>query len=316
MTSPDVDHWRQAMAEEYHSLIKNHTWTLTPLPLQRSAVECKWTYKHKYHTDDTIARYKARLVAKGYSQQPGIDFTETYSPVVCSDSIRAVLSIIAVNDLELRQFDITTAFLNGSLREEIFMRQPVGFIDPDHPHSICHLHKSIYGLRQASRVWNTMFADSLKRNKLQPTTKDPCVYVSQDSPRVNLLIFVDDGLICCSDASHIDNILQQMNSVFHMKDDDLDIYLGLRIHRDRINRTLFLDQHLYIERQILKYGFADAKPINIPADPNLILSWHMDPDTHKNDNFPFQEAIGSLNFAQTCTHPNISYALSAAGQFA
>jgi hypothetical protein len=106
-----------------------------------------------------------------------------------------------------------------------------------------------------------------------------------------------------------------MNSVFQVKDDTPNVYIGLCICRQCATRTLFVDQQLYVNMQLAKYGFLDANPINIPADPNLILSWHMDPETDKINIFPFQEAIGSLNFAQTETCPDISYALSVVGQF-
>jgi hypothetical protein len=109
------------MNEEFNSLIANHTWSLTTLPQHRTAIECKWTYKLKFHDDGSIARYKARLVAKGYSQRRGIDFFETYSLVVCMDSIRVIFSIVVADNLEMCQFDIAIAFLNRTLQEEIFI---------------------------------------------------------------------------------------------------------------------------------------------------------------------------------------------------
>jgi hypothetical protein len=120
------------------------------------------------------------------------------------------------------------------------MQQPIGYKDPAHSQRVCRLHKSLYGLRQASRVWNSTFTDFLKHN-LKPTTKDPCVYVSSDQPRVILLIFVDDGLICCADPKRISHILRQMNGTFQVKDGDPDVYIGLCIRHDRANHTLSVD---------------------------------------------------------------------------
>jgi hypothetical protein len=114
-TGPDQAQWQQAMQDEYNSPLQNQTWSITNLSQGRNIVDCKWTYKLKFHADGTFSRYKARLVAKGYSQRPGIDFFETYFPVVCVDSIRIILSIAAVDNLDIRQFDIATAFLNGTL---------------------------------------------------------------------------------------------------------------------------------------------------------------------------------------------------------
>jgi hypothetical protein len=112
---PDQAQWQQAMQDEYNSLLQNQTWSITNLPQGRNVVDRKWTYKLKFHVDGIVARFKSRLVAKGYSQRPGIDFFETYFPVVCVDSIRIILSIAAVDNLDIRQFDIATAFLNGTL---------------------------------------------------------------------------------------------------------------------------------------------------------------------------------------------------------
>ena len=172
------------MDDKYKLLIQNQTWSLTPLPKGCTAANYKWTYKLKFYVDGSIARYKARLVAKGYTHQvqPGINFFETYSLVVCMDSFRIILSIVAANNLELHQFDIAKAFLNGTFNEEIYMRQPIGFEDQAHPNHVCHLQKSLYGLCQASCVWNSTFTNFLKANNLKPTNKDPCVYVSNDQP--------------------------------------------------------------------------------------------------------------------------------------
>jgi hypothetical protein len=125
----DSDSWMVAMESEMESLHKNGTWDLVPAPKGKKPVKCKWVYKLKeaVHPGDK-PRYKARLVAKGYSQMPGIDYTDIYSPVVKHTSIRALLGLVASNDYELEQLDVTTAFLNGELEEEIFMQQPEGFV--------------------------------------------------------------------------------------------------------------------------------------------------------------------------------------------
>jgi hypothetical protein len=115
ITCDEHHHWQQAMDEEFNSQTKNNTWSLIELPPHRNVVQCKWTYKLKFNANGSITRYKARLVAKGFSQRHGIDYFETYSPMVCMDSICVILSIVAVDNLELRQFDIATAFLNGTL---------------------------------------------------------------------------------------------------------------------------------------------------------------------------------------------------------
>ena len=138
------------MKEEYDSLIENKTWTIEKLPPDRKAIGCKWTYKVKEKSDGTIDRYKARLVAKGYSQLNGIDYDETFSPVVKFETLRYLLCFASANNYEIHQMDVTTAFLNGNLSEEIFMKQPEGFVIKDKEDHVCKLKKSLYGLKHGT----------------------------------------------------------------------------------------------------------------------------------------------------------------------
>ena len=131
MTSPESEKWRSAMEDKYMSLLKNKTWILADLPPGRKAIKCKWVYKLKTNQNGTIAKFKARLVAKGFTQIHGVDFDQTFSPVVKYESIRAILAFVAHLDMEMVQFDIRTAFLYGSLEEEIYMHQPLGYASKD-----------------------------------------------------------------------------------------------------------------------------------------------------------------------------------------
>jgi hypothetical protein len=134
-------------------------------------------------------------VACGFTQRYGIDYTETFSPVAKFDSIKTLLSIVAVEDLALTQFDVKIAFLHGLLDEEIYMVQPPYFEDATRPNHVYRLRKSIYRLRQASRVWNRRFTEFLAKHHLVATPHDPCVYRSTIQSPILLAIFVDDGLI-------------------------------------------------------------------------------------------------------------------------
>eukprot|EP00253_Pinus_taeda_P027350 PITA_27350 len=129
------------MNEEYHSLLANDTWDLVPLPKGRKLVRCKWVYRTKYGPDGEVDKHKARLVAKGFSQVEGIDYTETFSPVAKMNSIRFVLSLAASLKWEVHQMDVKSAFLHGDLHEEIYMEQPIGFIQTDS--SLCQSNSSI-----------------------------------------------------------------------------------------------------------------------------------------------------------------------------
>lgn len=143
------DHWRKAMSEEINSHVQNHTWDLVNPSNVSYVVGCRWVFTIKRRPNGSIERYKARLVAKGYTQRPGIDYQETFSLVVKPATIRVVLSTAVSKDWKMRQLDVNNTFLQGNLQEEVFMAQPIGFLDKDNPHAVCKLWKAVYGLKQA-----------------------------------------------------------------------------------------------------------------------------------------------------------------------
>jgi hypothetical protein len=144
---------RSAMHEEFQALVKNKTWHLIPPRPGLNIIDYKWIFKLKHKADGSIDRYKARLVAKGFKQQYGIDYDDTFSSVVKPTTIRVLLSIAVSRGWSLRQIDIQNAFLHGHLQEDVYMKQPPGFVDSTHPTYICKLDKSLYGLKRAPRAW-------------------------------------------------------------------------------------------------------------------------------------------------------------------
>jgi hypothetical protein len=146
-------HWEQTMIVEYESLIKNKTWTLVPLPPRKNLIGCKWVYKTKFTAEGQIEKYKARLAAKGFDQQEGIDYNETFSHVPKMNTIRTILYLVASYKWEIRQMDVKSTFLNGDLNEDIYMKQPHGFVTTKNSNLVCKLHKSLCGLKQAPRAW-------------------------------------------------------------------------------------------------------------------------------------------------------------------
>ena len=128
MRIPDSSKWMEAMEDEMRSMSANHVWDLENIPKGAKTMGCKWVYKIKYDSNGNVEKYKARLVAKGFTQREGIDYNQTFSPVSCKDSFRIIMALVAHFDLELHQINVKTTFLNGDLEENVYMKQPKGFI--------------------------------------------------------------------------------------------------------------------------------------------------------------------------------------------
>lgn len=154
------------MQSELAAMESNNAWTVVPLPPNKHTVGCRWVYKIKYNSDGSSERHKARLVAKGYTQQKGVDFTETFSPVAKLTTVKVLLALATQQHWHLCQLDVHHAFLHGDLHEEVYMDLPMGYHPKGEFHShthklVCKLHKSIYGLKQASRQWYSKFSQAL-----------------------------------------------------------------------------------------------------------------------------------------------------------
>lgn len=165
---------------EYDALVKNRTWHLVSPSSGHNIIDCKWVYKIKQKAGGSIDRYKAQLVAKGFKQHYGLDYEDTFSPVVKAATTRLIMSLAVSNNWSIRQLDVQNAFLHSVLEEEVFMRQPPGYEDPNYPHGVCKLDKSLYGLKQAPRAWYSRLSDKLLRLSFQASKADTSLFFSSD----------------------------------------------------------------------------------------------------------------------------------------
>ena len=191
--------WRRAMEDEFQALISNNNWTLVPRPPRANIVSGKWIFKHKFHADGSLDRYKARWVLRGFTQRPGVDFDETFSPVVKPATIRTVLSLAISMDWPIHQLDVNNAFLHGTLTETVYCSQPSGFVDPERPDHVCRLNKSLYGLKQAPRAWYSCFASHLQSMGFIEAKTDTSLFIyRRGTDTAYLLLYVDDIVLTAS----------------------------------------------------------------------------------------------------------------------
>ncbi|WVZ63449.1 hypothetical protein U9M48_013080 [Paspalum notatum var. saurae] len=189
--------WRRAMAKELAAIEENKTWTLTDLPADRRAIGLKWVFKVKRDEKGAVVRHKARLVVKGYSQQQGIDYDEVFAPVAHMEAIRLLVSLAAHEGWEVHHMDVKSAFLNGELKEEVFVEQPPGFLDPNIDHKVFKLHKALYGLHQAPRVWNHKLDESLISLGFKRSPSEHAIYCKEEGIEVKQST---EGISLCQKA--------------------------------------------------------------------------------------------------------------------
>jgi hypothetical protein len=315
LSSDAAEMWKLAMDEEIASLIANGTWSVEQLPDGVRPIPCKWVFKIKRDAQGNIERYKARLVAKGYQQVAGVDFDEVYAPVSKHSSLRALLSIVAMDDLELHQLDVKTAFLNGVLEEEIWLDQPPGF-EQGPAGTACRLKKALYGLKQAPRAWHTKLKHELEELGFVASDADPSLWVLHLNGRsVYVLAYVDDLLLAGKLLSDIQDVKGLLMSAFDARDlGEARHFIGMEILRDRSAKSLKLVQRQYAAEVVARFGLSDAKPAVVPLSAAVKLSRDGDEPLDVSV-FPYRELVGSLMYLAVCTRPDISQAVGALARY-
>jgi hypothetical protein len=297
------------MQDEYKALMSNRTWELVPRPPGANIVTGKWLFRHKFKADGTLDRYKARWVVRGFTQRPGVDFSETFSPVVKSATVRAVLAIAASRNWPVNQMDVNNAFLQGQLRERVYCQQPVGFVDDTRPDHVCLLDKSLYGLKQAPRAWYERFATHLRSLGFVAGKSDTSLFVlRRGHDTAYLLLYVDDVVLTASSAPLLRAIIDQLLAEFSMKDlGPLHYFLGIRVVRN--SSGFFLSQHTYAEDLLDRANMLDCRPVSTPVDTRAKLS--ADAGDPVADASEYRSIVGGLQYL-TMTRPDLSYAVQQA----
>jgi len=303
--------WVKAMDLELAALEHNNTWQLTSLPPGKKALSSKWVCRTKYKADGSVERFKARLVVRGFEQVKDKDYKHTFSPVAKLTTVRLFLAIATAKQWPLHQLDINNAFLHGYLDEEVYMLPPQGY-NLALPGQVCKLHRSLYGLKQASRQWNVEMTKFLINHGFTQSKSDYSLF-NRHTPAgfVFVLVYVDDLLITGNDALGITALKSHLHSTFTIKDLGLARYfLGIEIARSVAGTVL--NQRKYILDILQDAGLTGVKPAKFPLPKGLHLT--VDTGDLLSDPSSYRRLVGRLLYL-TLTRPDISYSVQHLSQF-
>ena len=309
--------WKKATDLEFKLLIENDTWDYVPLPKGKNIVGSKWVFKVKRDENGCIQRYKARLVPHGYTQAEGIDYSEVFSPVVQNTTIRSLLVLSNAKNWEVHQMDVETAFLQGKLKEEIYMQQLDSYISEEYPNHVCKVKKSIYGLKQSARCWNNAIDTFLKSSGYKQMKSDPCLYIKSIRDMngvikfVILSIHVDDILLFSNDSSMLSEEKKSIGSKFKTEDmGGVRHVLGMVIKRGKMT----ISQSKYLEGVLKRFGMEQCKPVSTPLERGKHFQELPDDENPTNVN-EYQKLMECLTYVTTATRPDLASAAGILSKF-
>jgi len=307
MRRPDANLWWEAFCDEIKAIIARETWILTTLPPGKRALPLRWVCRIKRDATNIFEKYKGRIVVKGYVQEAGLDFDETFAPVVRIDSVRTLFAIAAGKDLYIIQVDCQNAFLHSHSDFEIYVQQPEGFMDENRPDAVLLLNKALYGLKQAPRLWYLFLSEVILDMGFQVLETDTSIYIRED---ITLAVFVDDILItgpsvkaCNAVATEISRTVQVVNK------GEVRSFLGLNVVRNYEKHAISINQPGYIDYLLAKYNMTNAKSASTPFETGTKLRLATATDTLCNVKL-YQELTGSLNHLSVFSRPDITFAVS------
>ena len=329
---PDRDFWYNCALDEIRSLEENGTFTVRERRPGDRPIGARWVLRVKRKADGSIERYKGRVVAKGFSQCSGIDFDEVFSPTAKWAALRAIFALAALEDMEIESVDISSAFLNGELDEEITMEIFEGL------HEMCpelfkkssskrdsdwvlELNKALYGLKQGPRQWHKKLHEAMTGIGFLRVQCDNSIWVyAKDETRVIVPVYVDDMTIVARTKAQVKWVKDELKKCFKLRDlGPVSFFLGVQVMCNREKCTLCLSQHQAIIDMLAKFDMSDCNPVTTPLDPGHKLSVEQCPQTEADAllmrSVPYQEAVGTLMYLAIATRPDISYAVGVLSRF-
>jgi hypothetical protein len=324
---PDAKHWEPAAQAEFTQLEKLDTWDIVEAPPGASIIRCHYVLTLKRDAFNAIQKYKVRLVANGQTQVYGINYTDTYAPVVRHATLRVLLTLAATNDWEIHQADVKNAYLNAPLTETIYMAipefyekfssKPLPSVSPGR-RLVCKLKKGLYGTKQGGRTWYTKMRDTFISLGYTVLQADQAVFISRDKSTI-VAAATDDFTIIGKTVADVSLIKKQLNEHFETVDlGEINWLLGIHIQRDRIAKTITLSQTAYIEQILAHMGMSDAAPNLVPMEPGVDLNLDSPAVSSQvltsSETAEYCKGVGFQMYA-TITHPEITFHVSTLSQF-
>lgn len=304
--SPDKESWVEGVRKELDAHQRNGTWIVVNKPADVKPITCRWVFNAKRDDKNQVQEYKARLVARGFCQVEGIDFEDSYAPVTRAESVRVLIALATHKDWKVLQFDVSNAFLNGTLEEDVYVQAPEGVKIRDN--QCLKLQKALYGLRQAPRVWNSTFDQTIRQLGFYQCPVDSCVYSNRHRD-THVVLHVDDGLIIGKDEAKGRELLSRLDQFFPTKIVRTNIFLGVKIE---INPgSITLSQQAYVADLSNRYGLGSVRPGTRPLVDTRIL------EDEEIESAPTKQPslIGSLLYVATITRPDVLFAVTFLAKF-
>lgn len=311
LAGPEAEEWKEAMDDEYQSLIENETWEVVYLPRGCKALSGRWVLKRKLASDGSVARHKARFVVRGFEQVHGIDFDETFASVVKPPSYKLFFALAAQLNWHCHQMDVKTAFLYGDIDEDIYVQPPDGY--PESQGRVLKLKKSLYGLKQAPRQWYAKLKDFLESISWRVSDNDPSVFLNDQG--LYMTVYVDDINIFGSDLTAIEQVKSQLKARFKMSDlGPCAYYLGMHVDATP-GASIALHQSAFVQQLLSRFELNDLRPVSTPMDVSRKLEVNKDSVANIQFTRLYQSMVGSLNYLMTVARPDIAHAVGVVSRY-
>ena len=321
MAAPDADQWKDAMGKEMANLKAHDVYELVPRTPRMRTLRLGWVLHRKFK-NGVFEKNKARLVARGNHQRPGVDYNESFSPVMRLESLRTLLAVAAISDFDIMQFDVTSAYLHGTIKEELYMEQPDGHAVTGKENWVWKLKKGLYGLVQAGRTWNEELNSHMESVGYSATSKDPAVYVKGSWNQEDFAAggFWVDDFIGIGSGAQLEALAKSVDAKYGITGlGEVKWVLGMLVERDRSARTISISQEAFINLILARFNFIDATPLSTPLAPGTQLTNADCPQTQEEKDEmatrPYRELVGALAWLALGTRPDIAYATSSLARF-